>query len=144
MSVDAIIAAAAAIAAADPTLQELGLKRVYPDAPEQAADVPALILTPHAAKRAWPSGSNLRAVTHEITLQLLIGRGDLPGADQLAKRFITALFDVFDAHITLNQTVTAAGITAYEYGHVVYGGVDYLAVHCTLTAEERVRVAYQP
>ena len=142
MSVASIIQEVAAIQGQSATLTALGLKRAFADAPESLPELPCIVNVPGKAKRAWPATSGLRSVEHEIHMQLFMGRSDLPTADKAAKQWITAMMDLFDQNVTLGGNVTMAGVTAYEYGKLAYGAVEYLGVDCTLTASERTQVAY--
>lgn len=139
---DRVVAEIADLASASAALQDAGLKRAYPDAPESVADTPAMVIVPDQGKRKWPATNGLRSVDHEIHVQVLLGRSDLASADQAAKPFIGAVFDLFDQNVTLGALVTASGVTAYKYGKTTYGGVDFVAVDFTVSVMERTPIAY--
>lgn len=140
MSVEAIIdQTASVLTAAFPALA-----KVWTNAPEAIQQLPAVVIAPQKGTLVWPRKPNLRDVTHDLDLTLVVNRGgDLASADHQLKPWLADLIAVFDAHITLNGSCLSAGIVDYRYGRLEYAGVDYLGLVCTLRAREVEQVVYQ-
>lgn len=137
MSVEAIIAGAVAVQ------QGIGgVTKAWLNAPESLSELPCFVTVPEKGEIAWPRRPNLRDMTHDLRMTLIVGRGDLPGADQALKPWIDQVVAAFDQHVSLGGACLAAGVVSYEYGKVEYAGVEYLGVTFVLRAREIQGVVY--
>lgn len=120
-----------------------GIARVHENAPESLAELPATTLIAQKGSLDWPRKPNQRMTTHDLQLTLYVSRGgDLPTADQALKPWVQKIIDLFDQNITLQGNTFNAGVVDYQYGHVSYGGVDYLGITFTLRAVELATLNY--
>lgn len=138
MAVDAIIDGAVAV------LKGIqGIKQAFGDAPEALTQFPCVVTTPEKSEIVWPRRPNLRDLTHDLRMTLLVSRGgDLAGADAALKPWIDQVIAAFDSAITLGGACLAAGVVSYEYGKVEYAGVEYLGITFVLRAREVQAVNY--
>lgn len=132
MSVETVIAGANTVLG---TLT--GIARVWPNAPESLADLPCTFIVPEKGTVVWPRKPNIRDITHDLKLTLVVSRGgDLPSSDQALKPWIDTIIKTFDSNITLQGSCIDAGVAEYTYGRVEYGGVLYLGIVFTVKAHE--------
>lgn len=132
------------IAGANEVLKtQKGIARVHENAPESISQLPATMLVPFKGSLDWPRKPNQRTATHDLTLTLIVSRGgDLSSADKALKPWVDTIIDLFDANITLQGAAFTAGVVDYSYGHIDYGGVQYLGVTYTLRAVEVKQLNY--
>lgn len=137
MSLDSVINGAVAI-----QKSIAGIKDAYSNAPESLNNLPCFVTYLDNFK-IDRDGPNLRTITYQLKMPLLVSRSDLPGADATLKPFIKQVISTFDQNISLGGSAWNSLINGGKYGQIEYAGTTYLGIDFTLEAQEKESVVYK-
>jgi hypothetical protein len=105
-----------------------GVVLTYDHEPDSVANVPCMIN--EYVRSTYQNAPNMLISSHTINLHLLVHKASEKQMSMRLRDLVTAVLEVFNSHITLDDTVTHSSIisstaTGYDSGGVMYRGVRF-------------------
>jgi len=112
-----------------------GIKNAYDETPEALGALPAFINYPRLGRLHF-STSDGKQNDHTIRCDLLVARGHLPKAENLARPFIDLFQVKLAANFSLGGTVSTIKEIRYDYGVIEYAGESFVGIRFEVDVKE--------
>lgn len=112
-----------------------GVKNAYDETPEALGPLPAFINYPRLGRLHFSTADG-KQNDHTIRCDLLVARGHLPTAENLARPFINRFQVKLAANITLGGTVSTINDIRYEYGEIKIAEESFVGIRFEVDVKE--------
>jgi len=117
------------------------IRRAYDKLPESISELPCILNVPTSgAFKRRPDG--IWQVDHQIKIQLLVIRADLPEADTRLRPFIERVPNKLNQNIHLNNSCNTSQVLSYFYAKIEYAKTEYLGIEYMFQVSEALTTSF--